>query len=147
MKKTQMQEWFLLKKNWMEDLKDLSNEDFGLLVRSLFTSGVPEGHLKMIYGLLKDEFDRVNEKREEGLAKRREGSKKAVEARRNNTSHTTSNAPVVTPEVNRTQTQTDTHTDTKTKTMGINNDLNSLKESEDYIGLSWAERAETVFSE
>ena len=108
MNKTKAQEWFLIKKNWMEELKDLSNEEFGLLVRSLFTSGEPEGTLKMIYCLLKDEYDRVNDKREEGLLKRREASVKGVIARKNKTSGTTSGEP----KVNRTHTQTSTLTDT-----------------------------------
>ena len=108
MNKSKAQEWFLIKKNWMVELKDLSNEDFGLLVRSLYTSGAPEGTLKMIYGLLKDEYDRVNEKREEGLLKRRQGSLKAVEARKNKTSGNTSGEP----KVDRTHTQTSTLTDT-----------------------------------
>ena len=105
---TKAQEWFLIKKNWMEELKDLSNEEFGLLVRSLFTSGEPEGTLKMIYGLLKDEYDRVNANREEGLLKRREASLKGVEARKNKTSGE--------PEVNRTHTHTHTPTHTQTQT-------------------------------
>jgi len=108
MNKAKAQEWFLIKKNWMEELKDLSNEDFGLLVRSLFTSGEPEGTLKMIYGLLKDEYGRVNANREEGLLKRREASLKGVEARKNKTSGE--------PEVNRTHTQTRTQTQTPTGT-------------------------------
>jgi len=110
MNKSKAQEWFLIKKNWMEELKDLSNEEFGLLVRSLFTSGEPEGTLKMIYGLLKDEYDRVNDKREEGLLKRREASVKGVIARKNKTSGTTSGEP----KVNRTHTHTQTHTLTDT---------------------------------
>ena len=108
MNKTKAQEWFLIKKNWMEELKDLSKEEFGTLIYSLFTSEAPEGNLRMIYGLLKDEYDRVNGKREEGLLKRREASLKGVEARKNKTSGTTSGEP----KVNRTHTQTSTLTDT-----------------------------------
>jgi hypothetical protein len=125
--KTKAQEWFLLKKNWMEDLNNLSDEDFGRLVRSLFTSGVPQGNLSIIYGLLKDEYDRVNEKREEGLAKRREASAKAVQMR-------TTGSPVVTPEVlpqeHRTHTHTHTHTHTKTDIQvdNIKWDIDSKKE-------------------
>ena len=138
MNKSKAQEWFLIKKNWMVELKDLSNEEFGLLVRSLYTSGAPEGTLKMIYGLLKDEYDRVNEKREEGLLKRRQGSLKAVEARKNKTSGITSGEP----QVNRTHTHTSTLTDTpigesiqstitktgKEKAIGTMKKLNTMEE-------------------
>lgn len=106
MSKIKAQEWFLFKKNWMDELKDLSNEEFGLLVRSLYTSGKPEGTLRMFFNLLKDEFDRVNEHREGYLAKRRAASLKGVEARRNNTSDVTSGEPLVD------RTHTHTHTDT-----------------------------------
>lgn len=74
--KTKAQEWFLLKKNWMEEMSDLSDANFGKLVRALYAGEVPGGTTKIVYNLLKDEFDRVNDKREEGLAKRREASKK-----------------------------------------------------------------------
>ena len=138
MNKLKAQEWFLIKKNWMVELNDLSNEEFGLLVRSLYTSGQPEGTLKMIYGLLKDEYDRVNNKREEGLLKRREASLKGVIARKNKTSGITSGEP----KVNRTHTQTSTLTDTpieesiqstitkteKEKAIGTMKKLNTMEE-------------------
>ncbi len=138
MNKLKAQEWFLIKKNWMVELNDLSNEEFGLLVRSLYTSGQPEGTLKMIYGLLKDEYDRVNNKREEGLLKRREASLKGVIARKNKTSGITSGEP----KVNRTHTQTITLTDTpieesiqstitkteKEKAIGTMKKLNTMEE-------------------
>ena len=73
---TKAQEWFLVKKNWMEELEDLTDEQFGSLIRSLYSSQVPEGTQKIVYKTLKDEFDRINEKREDGLKKRREASKK-----------------------------------------------------------------------
>ena len=138
MNKLKAQEWFLIKKNWMVELNDLSNEEFGLLVRSLYTSGQPEGTLKMIYGLLKDEYDRVNNKREDGLLKRREASLKGVIARKNKTSGITSGEP----KVNRTHTQTSTLTDTpieesiqstitkteKEKAIGTMKKLNTMEE-------------------
>jgi hypothetical protein len=108
MKNTKAQEWFLLKKNWMEELSDLTNEEFGLLVRSLYTSEAPVGHLKTSYKVLVDEFNRVNEAREEGLKKRREGSEKAVQMR-------TNSSPVVSPVVHR------THTDTSNNYNNISN--------------------------
>lgn len=74
--KTKAQEWYLVKKNWMEELEDLTDEQFGSLIRSLYSSEVPEGTQKVIYKALKGEFDRVNENREEGLQKRREASRK-----------------------------------------------------------------------
>ena len=147
MSKTKAQEWFLIKKNWMEELEDLSNEQFGLLVRSLYTSGEPEGILKSIYGVIKDEFDRVNEHREGYLAKRREASLKGVEARKNKTSGITSGEP----KVNRTHTHTPTETligdsihSTEIKDMedtlierGIYNPTNKIpsafKDKEEYI--------------
>lgn len=91
----------------MVELDNLSNEDFGTLVRSLYTSGEPGGHLTVIYRLLKDEYDRVNQSREEGLAKRREASAKGVLAR---TGSLPDLPPEVTPQVNRTQTRTQTST-------------------------------------
>ena len=117
--KPKAQEWFLIKKNWMDELKDLSREDFGTLIYCLFTSQAPEGHLKLIYGLLKDEFDRVNEHREGYLAKRREASLKGVEARKNKTSGGTSGKP----KVDRTHTHTHTHTPTSTPKEDRVNDL------------------------
>lgn len=122
----------------MEELNNLTDEDFGRLVRSLFTSGVPEGNLSIIYNLLKDEYDRVNEKREEGLAKRREASAKAVQMR-------TSSSPVVLPEVlpqgHRTHTHTHTHTITDTDVEEIGKDwaidtkkeLRPLSRSQEHI--------------
>lgn len=115
--KTKAQEWFLLKKNWMDEMSELSNEDFGRLVRSMYYGDTPEGTLKVFYNLLKDEFDRVNEKREEGLAKRREASKKGNLVK-------TLKVPSGTPNGTRTHTHTQTNTLTSTGTeIGYKNNV------------------------
>ena len=107
--KTKAQEWFLVKKNWIEELEDLTDEQFGSLIRSLYSSQCPEGVQKIIYKTLKDEFDRINENREEGLRKRREASKKGNEVK-------AQSKPSGNPIDARTHTHTHTHTPTKTNT-------------------------------
>ena len=106
--KTKAQEWFLVKKNWIEELEDLTDEQFGSLIRSLYSSQCPEGVQKIIYKTLKDEFDRINENREEGLRKRREASKKGNEVKAQSKP---SGAPI------NARTQTHTHTQTNTQTI------------------------------
>jgi len=104
---TKAQEWFLVKKNWMEELEDLTDEQFGSLIRSLYSSQCPEGTQKVLYKALKDEFDRVNENREEGLRKRREASKKGNEVKSQSKQSTN---PVGSPVGSRTHTHTYTPT-------------------------------------
>ena len=105
--KTKAQEWYLVKKNWMEEMADMSDADFGKLIRSLYSGQSPDGTTKIVFNLLKDEFDRVNEKREEGLAKRREASAKGnvIKAHMK---------PSGSPEGTRTHTHTKTLTSTDT---------------------------------
>jgi len=91
----------------MDEMSELSNEDFGQLVRSMYYGDIPEGTLKMFYNLLKDEFDRVNEKREEGLAKRRAASKKGNLIK-------SLKEPSGSPQGARTHTHTQTSTNTDT---------------------------------
>lgn len=113
--KTKAQEWYLVKKNWMEELEDLTDEQFGSLIRSLYSSQCPEGTQKVLYKALKDEFDRVNENREEGLKKRREASKLGNEVKAQSKP---SQDPVGSPVGSRTHTHThtqDTLQDTKDK--------------------------------
>ena len=109
---TKAQEWFLVKKNWINELEDLTDEEFGSLIRSLYSSQCPEGTQKIIYKTLIDEFDRVNEKREEGLRKRREASKKGNEVK---TQSKPSGDPL--------NARTHTHTHTKTNTNIVEKDI------------------------
>lgn len=111
--KTQAQEWFLIKKNWIEWLEELSMEERGQVLTSLFTKQLPEGLLGTLIKSHMDEFDRVNNKREEGLAKRREASKKGNEVRHNSTP---SGNPL-TPSLSRTKTKTKTNTGTGINTI------------------------------
>lgn len=90
----------------MDEMSELSNDQFGELVRSMFYGDIPEGTLKVFYSLLKDEFDRVNEKREEGLAKRRQASKKGNLVK-----------SLKQPSGNPQDARTHTHTHTKTNTL------------------------------
>lgn len=90
----------------MENLEDLNDTDFGTLVRSLFYSQCPEGSLRVTYKSLKDEFDRVNENREEGLKKRREASAKANAMKAKTSPEVAQWAPSQLPLNARTQTQT-----------------------------------------
>ena len=110
--KTKAQEWYLVKKNWMQELEDLTDEQFGSLIRSLYSSQCPEGTQKVLYKALKDEFDRVNENREDGLRKRREASKKGneVKAQSNKVSN-----PEGSPQGNPVNARTHTHTHTHTQ--------------------------------
>jgi hypothetical protein len=135
------QEWFLLKKNWMEDMADLSNEDFGSLVRSLFFDIEPVGTQRILFKTLRDEFNRVNETREETLRLKREGSAKGVEAKAKLTREhkermlevaegLTSGEPVD----DRTHTHTRTHTLTEDrgqivsiKSINIDNEFNEMR--------------------
>ena len=107
--KAKAQEWFLVKKNWIGELEDLTDEQFGSLIRSLYSSQCPEGTQKIIYKTLIDEFDRVNEKREEGLRKRREASKRGNEVK-------AQSKPSGNPINARTHTHTRTNTHTQTVT-------------------------------
>lgn len=82
--KTNTQSWFLVKDNWMTDLNEMSNEEFGLLIRSLYSQIKPPGQLGYLVSSMQDEFDRVNAKSKEAKSIREERSKKAAQARWNN---------------------------------------------------------------
>jgi predicted transcriptional regulator len=82
--KTNTQSWFLVKDNWMTDLSEMSNEEFGLLIRSLYSETKPSGQLGYLVSSMQDEFDRVNAKSKEAKSIREERSKKAAQARWNN---------------------------------------------------------------
>lgn len=113
--KTKAQEWFLVKKNWIDWIEDLDMEQRGILLTALYTKQVPEGLLGTLVKSHMEEFDRVNEKREEGLAKRREASKKGNEIKYQSTP---SGNPVevdTTPSLSPTKTKTNTKIDTDTK--------------------------------
>lgn len=152
MEKTQTQGWFLLKKNWMKELEDLSNEEFGLLVRNLFNSETPQGHLKMIYGLLKDEFDRVNTRAEQAKEQRQAKAAKAAQARWGDAKGVLKHTEAILDDAKNakntmlehteavlrdagteTETETITNTVTITKKNEVNNSLNSLKDSGEKI--------------
>lgn len=65
----------------MEELQHLTDAEFGMLIRCLYSSSIPEGSLRTAYVLLKHEYDRVNEYAEIARESRKERSKKAAEAR------------------------------------------------------------------
>ena len=115
--RTKAQEWFLIKKNWMEWIEDLTMEQRGELLTSLFTRQVPEGLLGTLVKSHMEEFDRVNQKREEGLAKRREASKKGNEIKYNSTPSGNNKGTDSTPTFSRTNTNTNTNTSTNTNTV------------------------------
>lgn len=77
MKATKANQWFLVKADWIEDFKDLSDADFGNLLRSLYLDECPEGTQKILFKALREEFVRVNEKRTTANALRKAGSEKA----------------------------------------------------------------------
>jgi hypothetical protein len=77
MKATKANQWFLVKADWMEDFKDLSDADFGNLLRSLYLDECPEGTQKILFKALREEFVRVNEKRTTANELRKAGSEKA----------------------------------------------------------------------
>lgn len=113
--KTKAQEWFLIKKNWLEWLEELSMEERGQVLTSLYTKQLPEGLLGTLIKSHMDEFDRVNDKREEGLAKRRAASKKGNLIKSNSTPSGNPNVTLSTPSLARTKTNTKTNTMTNTK--------------------------------
>ena len=75
------QKWFLVKLNWVEWIKEMSNEDVGKFFKGLYCSEEPEGMLGLFFKSHYAEFCRVNEKREEGLAKKAEAGKKGMATR------------------------------------------------------------------
>lgn len=80
-KKTQTQEWFLIKKNWKEWILDLSMEERGQLLTALYTNELPEGLLGTLFKSHIEEFDRVNAKAREAKKQRQSKAVKAAQAR------------------------------------------------------------------
>ena len=112
--KTKAQEWFLVKKNWMEWIEDLSMEQRGELFTALYTGQLPEGLLGTLVKSHMEEFARVNENREEGLAKRREASKKGNAVKYQSTPSGNLEGNDSTPILSRTKTKTKTNTEIDT---------------------------------
>jgi len=155
------QEWFLIKKNWMEEMEELSNEDFGAIIRALYFDGEPVGTQRVLFKTLRDEFNRVNESREETLKLKREASKKGVETKAQLSKEhkermlqvaksITSGEPNITsgePVDDRTHTHTDTHTRTDTHThtptrtedrgSKISNKLNNISNTVDVLSANF----------
>ena len=125
--KTKAQEWFLVKKNWMEWIEDLSMEQRGEFFTALYTSQLPEGLLGILVKSHMEEFARVNENREEGLAKRREASKKGNEVKYQSTPSGNLEGVDSTPSLSRTKTKTKTSTEIETNIdLGIEISSNNL---------------------
>jgi len=124
--KTKAQEWFLIKKNWIDWIEELTLEQRGELLTSLYTKQLPEGLLGTLVKSHMDEFDRVNDKREEGLSKRREASKKGNLIKSNSTPSGNPNVTLSTPTLARTKTKTSTITDTGTVTKTKDNLIKSF---------------------
>jgi len=117
------QEWFLVKKNWMVEMEELSDEDFGGIIRALYFDSEPVGTQRVLFKTLRDEFNRVNESREETLKLKREASKKGVEAKaqlskehREKMLQVAKSVTSGEPVDDRTHTHTHTHTHTPTHT-------------------------------
>lgn len=111
--KTKAQEWFLIKKNWIDWIDELSMEQRGELLTALYTKQLPEGLLGTLVKSHMEEFERVNDKREEGLAKRRAASKKGNEVKYNSTPSGSVDVSVSVPSLSRTKTKTDTNISTE----------------------------------
>ena len=77
MKTTKANQWYLVKADWMVDFEDLTDAEFGQLIRSLYADECPEGSQRVLFKALREEFVRVNEKRTTSLALRKAGSEKA----------------------------------------------------------------------
>ena len=95
---TENRKSFIVYTDYTELINDLDNEETGELFRAilLYASGeaVPQfsgKHLALVFKLIKNQMDRDNEKYIEICRKRREASRKAVEARRNKADHTQPN--------------------------------------------------------
>jgi hypothetical protein len=112
---TKAQEWFLVKKNWEDWLLTLTDEQAGQVFKSLYTGDLPEGLIGVLVKSHMEEFIRVNEKREEGLAKRRQASKKGNEIKYQTTPSGNPNDSLSTPTLSRTNTNTITNTDIQDK--------------------------------
>ena len=81
---TNTQQWFLVKLNWYDWMKDLTDEEVGKFFKALYSSSEPEGMLGVLFKSHYEEFIRVNEKRQEGLLKKAEAGKKGMTSRWNN---------------------------------------------------------------
>jgi hypothetical protein len=136
MKNNKTQSWFLVKDNWMTDLNDLSNEDFGLLIRSLYSQTKPSGLLGTLVSSMQDEFTRVNSNSKQAKEERSIKAAKAAQARWDNAQvmlkHTQEleTTTITMLEHNEallidadTKTKTDTITNTKTKIEIIDTDI------------------------
>ena len=76
--------WFLVKKEWTEN-DMLSDEQFGMLIRALYCSSMPEDDLvKGMYIAYMQEYARVNNYMLEDAQARSEKAKKAANTRWNN---------------------------------------------------------------
>jgi len=76
--------WFLVKKEWTEN-ELLTDEQYGMLVRALYSSSMPEDDLvKGMYIAYMQEYARVNNFMVEEAQARSNKAKKAASARWNN---------------------------------------------------------------
>jgi len=75
-------EWFLVKDSWMDDFKDLSDAEFGMLIRGLYSnSATSTRNLDMLRKAIQTEFLIVNEKAKESYETRSSKAKDAANAR------------------------------------------------------------------
>jgi len=75
-------EWFLIKDAWMEDFNDLSDAEFGMLVRGLYSNTTTTvKSLDMLRKAIQTEFVIVNEKAKESYETRSSKAKDAANAR------------------------------------------------------------------
>lgn len=75
-------EWFLIKQSWVEDFKDLTDAEFGMLIRGLYSGTCTSvKSLDMLRKAIQSEFDIVNTKAEESYKARSSKAKDAANAR------------------------------------------------------------------
>ena len=76
--------WFLVKKEWTDN-DMLSDEQFGMLIRALYSSSMPKDELvKGLYIAYMQEYARVNNFMVKDAQARSDKAKKAAQARWNN---------------------------------------------------------------
>ena len=76
--------WFLIKKEWTEN-ELLTDEQYGMLIRALYSSSMPKDELvKGLYIAYMQEYARVNNFMQEKAQARSEKAKNAAKARWNN---------------------------------------------------------------
>ena len=74
-------EWFLVKECWMEDFKDLTDAEFGMLIRGLYSNSSTSKSLDMLRKAIQTEFNIVNAKAKESYETISSKAKDAANAR------------------------------------------------------------------